>query len=244
MDRDGCPSITHREAQMAGDSSSGQNAGLSGKKVAILATNGVEASELLEPRRALDAAGATTILVSIAGGEIQAVKHGEKAERIPVDLTIDKAHVADFDALLIPGGVSNPDRLRLNAEAVQFVREFMSSDKPVASICHGPWLLVEADAVAGRKLTSWPSLRTDIRNAGGQWVDREVEVDGNLITSRKPDDLPAFNERVVRVFGNVLADRMIDELSEESFPASDAPPGPTSIGASRSREKGDGRARP
>jgi protease I len=203
--------------------------GLKGKKVAILATDGVEQSELLEPRKALDDAGAETVLVSLKAGEIQAMQHSDKGDTIPVDLVIDQANASDFAALMLPGGVANPDRLRTNAKAVQFVREFMVSDKPVAAICHGPWMLVEADAVAGRTLTSWPSLKTDIINAGGSWVDCPVQVDGRLVTSRKPADIPQFNERMVREFANQIDQRRVDQTSEESFPASDPPPGPSAI---------------
>lgn len=203
--------------------------GLQGKKVAILATDGVEQSELQEPRKALDDAGATTVLVSLKAGEIQAMQHSDKGDRIPVDVTIDQANAGDYAALLLPGGVANPDRLRTNPKAVQFVREFMANDKPVAAICHGPWMLVEADAVAGRTLTSWPSLKTDIINAGGSWVDCPVQVDGRLVTSRKPADLPQFNERMVREFSNQIDQRRVDQTSEQSFPASDPPPGPTAI---------------
>lgn len=174
--------------------------GLKGRKVAILATDGVEQVELEEPRRALDAAGALTHLISPKQDSIQAVNHDEKGARLPVDRMLSDVRASDYDALLLPGGVANPDRLRTDAGAVQFVREFMLSDRPVAAICHGPWLLVEAGAVGGRTLTSWPSLATDIRNAGGEWVDEEVVVDQNLITSRNPDDLPAFCETLVAEF--------------------------------------------
>ena len=205
--------------------------GLKGKRVAILATDGVEQVELVEPRRALDEAGAETVLVSPSGGEIQAFNHLDKGDRFPVDRTLDDAHASQFAALFLPGGVANPDTLRMDPRAVQFVREFMAADKPVAAICHGPWLLVEADVVRGRTLTSWPSLKTDIRNAGGEWVDEPVRVDERLITSRKPDDLPAFDAAIVREFASIIDQEKVDELSEESFPASDAPPGPISIGA-------------
>lgn len=219
---------------------------LKGKRVAILATDGVEQSELVEPRKALDAAGAQTALVSIKPGTIQAMKHDEKGETLSVDLTIEQAHARDFDALLLPGGVANPDRLRTNPKAVQFVREFMLGDKPVAAICHGPWMLVEADAVAGRKLTSWPSLQTDVRNAGGEWVDSPVQVDGRLVTSRKPADIPAFNDRMLHAFANSARESTVDQLSEQSFPASDPPPGPSTIGGTghvKPRDRG-GDARP
>lgn len=204
---------------------------LKGRRIAILATDGVEQVELEEPRRALDAAGATTHLIAPAEGSIQAMNHDEKGARLPVDRVLGGAHASDYDALLLPGGVANPDRLRTDSRAVQFVREFMLSDKPVAAICHGPWLLVEADAVAGRTLTSWPSLQTDIRNAGGEWVDEPVRVDDGLVTSRKPGDIPAFNAAMLERFAAGLsATQRVDEYGEESFPASDPPPGPTAIG--------------
>jgi protease I len=204
--------------------------GLKGKKVAILATDGVEQVELVEPRKALDAAGAVTHLVSPKKGEIQAFNHLDKGDKLPVDRSLDDAHAADYSALMLPGGVANPDALRMDPKAVQFVREFLVSDKPVAAICHAPWLLVEADGVAGRTLTSWPSLKTDIENAGGTWVDQPVHVDEKLITSRKPADIPYFDKQMVREFGNRLDEARVDEMSEQSFPASDPPPGPASIG--------------
>ena len=200
--------------------------GLKGRRVAILATDGVEQVELVEPRKALDAAGAETAIVSLRTGEIQAFNHLDKADRFAVDASLDEAQAAQYDALLIPGGVANPDALRMDPRAVQFVREFMVGDKPVAAICHAAWLLVEADAVAGRTLTSWPSLQTDIRNAKGDWVDREVVVDEKLVTSRKPEDLPAFNAAIVREFAGKLDEAKVDQLSEQSFPASDPPPMP------------------
>jgi protease I len=204
--------------------------GLKGRRVAILATDGVEQIELEEPRKALDEAGAITQLISPNEGSIQAMNHDEKGASLPVDRTLADAHASDYDALLLPGGVANPDTLRMDQRAVQFVREFMLADKPVAAICHGPWLLVEAGAVAGRRLTSWPSLQTDIRNAGGEWVDEQVLVDDHLVTSRKPADLPAFNKAMIREFGTRLDDRKVDEFSEQSFPASDPPPSPSAIG--------------
>ncbi len=204
--------------------------GLKGRKVAILATDGVEQVELEQPRRALDEAGAVTHLISLQDGSIQAMNHDEKGARLPVDRVVSEVNVSDYHALLLPGGVANPDRLRTDEGAVQFVREFMLSEKPVAAICHGAWLLVEAGAVAGRTLTSWPSLRTDISNAGGQWVDAEVQVDDRLVTSRKPADLPRFCAAIVKEFGNRIDERAVDSLSEQSFPASDPPPGPSAIG--------------
>jgi protease I len=203
---------------------------LEGKRVAIIATDGVEQSELVEVRKALDDAGAKTDLVSPKAGQVQAFKHHDKGDTFPVDVKLADAKPSDYSALYLPGGVANPDALRLEPRAVQFVREFMAADKPVAAICHGAWLLVEADAVAGRKLTSWPSLKTDITNAGGEWVDEPVCVDGDLITSRKPEDIPAFNKRILAEFSTQISDREVDRTSEQSFPASDPPPGPASIG--------------
>jgi len=204
--------------------------GLKGRSVAILATDGVEQVELVEPRKALDAAGAVTHLIAPKEGEIQGMNHDEKADRLRVDRVLSQVRASEYDALLLPGGVANPDTLRMDPDAVQFVREFMLSEKPVAAICHGPWLLVEADAVSGRTLTSWPSLKRDIQNAGGNWVDQPVSIDDRLITSRKPADIPAFSAAIVKEFGNRMDERRVDELSEQSFPASDPPPGPSSIG--------------
>src|SRR5215204_5365495 len=174
--------------------------GLKGRSVAILATDGVEQVELVEPRKALDAAGAITHLISPKEGAIQGMNHDEKADMLPVDRVLSQVQASEYDALLLPGGVANPDTLRMDQAAVHFVREFMLAEKPVAAICHGPWLLVEAGAVSGRTLTSWPSLKTDIRNAGGEWVDREVVTDEGLVTSRKPDDIPAFNRKMIEEF--------------------------------------------
>jgi protease I len=173
---------------------------LEGKKVAVLATEGVEQVELTEPWQALEQAGAKPELISIEPGEVQAWKHFDKGDKLKVDRTIEEVSADDYDALLLPGGVANPDLLRTNENVVQFVREFFEQGKPVAAICHGPWTLVEAGAVRGRTLTSWPSLQTDIRNAGGTWVDEEVVVDRGLVTSRKPDDIPAFVEKAIEEF--------------------------------------------
>jgi protease I len=173
---------------------------LQGKKVAIIAADMVEQVELVEPRKALEAAGATTELVSLEPGEIQGFNHFDKADKHKVDKTIEEAEASDYDALMIPGGVGNPDQLRGDENVVSFVQEFFKAGKPVAAICHAPWVLVEAGVVRGRKLTSWPTLQTDIRNAGGNWVDEEVVVDEGLVTSRKPDDIPAFNKKMVEEF--------------------------------------------
>lgn len=202
---------------------------LKGRKVAFLATDGVEQIELTEPWNALRAAEADLCLVADKEGEIQGVNHGEKGDKFPVNKLVDQVTASDFDALVLPGGVRSPDKLRTNPKAVEFVRGFMEADKPVAAICHGPWLLVEAGAVKGRTLTSWPSLKTDIVNAGGEWVDKQVEVDQKLVTSRKPDDLPAFCQKLVSLLTIAIDERRLDRMGEQSFPASDPLPGPISI---------------
>jgi deglycase len=175
-------------------------ADLSGKKVAILAADMFEQVELVEPRKALEEAGAATEIVSLQEGEIQGFDHYDKADTFPVDATVEEASPDDYDALLLPGGVGNPDALRMDENAVAFVRGFFDAGKPVAAICHAPWTLVEAGVVRGRPVASWPSLQTDIRNAGGEWRDEEVVVDGNLVTSRNPDDIPAFNRELLKLF--------------------------------------------
>ena len=173
---------------------------LHGKRIAILATNGVEQVELTEPRKALEEAGAKTDLVSPAQGKLQTWQHMEKGDQFPVDVALETADPDNYDGLMLPGGVANPDQLRMLPHAVEFVRSFFDRDKPVAAICHAPWMLVEADVVRGRTVTSWPSLKTDLRNAGAKWVDREVVEDNHLVTSRKPDDIPAFNRKVLDLF--------------------------------------------
>lgn len=174
---------------------------LNGRKVAFLATDDVEQVELTGPWQAVRDAGATTHLISLKAGAIQAMNHDtEKGDTFTVDKTVQEAQAADYDALVLPGGVANPDHLRTDKDAVRFVKEFFAAGKPVGAICHGPWMLVEADVVRGRTVTSWPSLQTDIRNAGGNWVDKEVQVDHGLVTSRKPDDIPAFNKKIVEEF--------------------------------------------
>jgi len=173
---------------------------LAGKKVAILVAEGFEQVELTGPRQALDEAGAETKIVSPADGEVQGWNHYDKGDKFKVDVPLAKADAQDFDALLLPGGVANPDQLRMKPEAVRFVKAFFDAGKPVASICHGPWTLIEAGAVLGRTMTSWPSIKTDLINAGADWVDREVVTDKGLVTSRKPDDIPAFNEKMIEEF--------------------------------------------
>ena len=174
-------------------------ASLKGKKIAFLATDGFEQVELTEPRKALDEAGATTIIVSLKSGEIKGWKFNEWGDTVKVDTELSEANPNDFDALVLPGGVINPDHLRMEPKAVSFVKEFAESGKPVAAICHSPWTLVEAGVVRGRKMTSWPSLKTDLKNAGANWVDEQAVIDGNFITSRKPDDLPAFNQKIIEM---------------------------------------------
>jgi protease I len=173
---------------------------LDGKKVAILVTDGFEQVEMTEPRRALDEAGAETVLVSPKDGRVKGWRHTDWGDEFPVDRPLASARADDFDALLLPGGVMNPDHLRQDPQAVSFVRDFFEAKKPVAAICHGPWMLVEADVVDGRKVTSWPSIQTDLKNAGAQWVDQAVVTDQGLVTSRNPDDIPAFNRKMVEEF--------------------------------------------
>jgi protease I len=170
---------------------------LSGKKVAILVENGFEQVELTSPREALEQAGAETSIVSPQKKEVQGWNHDEKADRFPVDVQMNDADADDFDSLLLPGGVMNPDQLRINPKAIAFVRAFFQAKKSVAAICHGPWTLIEADVVRGRTMTSYPSIRTDLKNAGAVVVDREVVVDNGLVTSRTPADLPAFNAKLI-----------------------------------------------
>jgi protease I len=170
---------------------------LKGKRVAFLATDGVEQVELTEPWKAVESAGGEPELVSLKQGEIQGFDHHDKADRFPVDKAVAKADPGDYDALILPGGVINPDILRTHDDAMAFVKRFFEQGKPVGAICHGPWSLVETGVVAGRTVTSWPSLKTDIRNAGGTWVDEQIVVDRGLFTSRRPDDLPVFCAKLV-----------------------------------------------
>jgi protease I len=190
---------------------------LSGKRVAFLVTNGVEQIELTSPMDAVSTNGGIAEIVSTKAGRIQAVKSDEKGDSFPVDRTTDQVTAADYDALVIPGGTKSPDRLRTDPLAVDFVRTFIESGKPVASICHGPWMLVEADIVRGRTLTSWPSLQTDIRNAGGTWIDTEVHVEDGIVTSRKPDDLPAFNAKLLEEIGEGAHTRRREAVAAGAF---------------------------
>lgn len=174
---------------------------LQGKKIAFLVANeGIEQVELTEPWTAVEQAGGDPVLIAPDAGEAQAFNHLDKADTFPVDVTVADADSSDYDGLLLPGGVANPDALRQDGDAMEFVRAFFEAAKPVAAICHAPWVLVEAGVISGRKVTSWPSLQTDIRNAGGEWVDEEVVVDSGLVTSRKPDDLEAFCAKAVEEF--------------------------------------------
>jgi len=173
---------------------------LNGKKIAILATDGVEQVELVEPRKALEQEGAEIRLVSLKPGKIQGMNHIDKADTFPVDDTVSSVQAESFDALMVPGGAVNPDSLRMDDGAVQFVRQFFESGKPIAAICHAPWMLVEADVVRDLTITSWPSLQTDVRNAGGTWTDEQVVTDQGVVTSRKPDDIPAFNKKMIEEF--------------------------------------------
>jgi len=177
---------------------------LSGVKVAILVTDGFEQVEMTEPRKALEQAGAIASIVSPKQGRVRAWKFTEWGDEYPVDIKLAHAKPGDFDALLLPGGVINPDKLRMQPEAVAFVKAFFDANKPVATICHGPWTIIEAGAARGRRIASWPSLRTDLRNAGAQWIDQEAVVDGNLVSSRKPDDIPAFNREMINLFSRAV----------------------------------------
>ncbi len=179
------------------------NTTLNGKKIAILVADGFEQVELEGPRDALLNASAEVTVVSIHPGEVVGMNHTDKGSPVTVDLTLEEADASDFDGLLIPGGLYNPDTLRSTPAAVQFTRDFADAGKPIAAICHAPWVLIEADVVRGRRLTSWPAIQTDIRNAGGDWVDEEVVVDNGIITSRNPDDIPAFNRKMIEEFSAV-----------------------------------------
>jgi protease I len=178
---------------------------LDGLKVAILVTDGFEQVEMTEPRKALDEAGARTSIVSLKDGKVRGWKFTEWGDEFPVDVPLTQARPEDFDAILLPGGVINPDKLRMDENAVLFAQSFLDGGKPVATICHGPWTLIETGKVRGRRLASWPSLQTDLENAGAEWVDQETVVDGNIVSSRKPDDIPAFNREMISLFSRAHA---------------------------------------
>lgn len=180
---------------------------LKGLRVAILITDGFEQVEMVQPRETLDNAGASTSIVSPQNHQVRGWNFKDWGEEFPVDVQLDEASESDFDALLLPGGVINPDTLRMQPPAVAFVKRFFSVGKPVAAICHGPWMVIEADEARGRRIASWPSLKTDLRNAGAQWVDQEAVTDGNLVSARKPDDIPAFNRAMISLFGGADAAR-------------------------------------
>lgn len=173
---------------------------LTGKKIAILVANGFEQDELAKPKKALEEHGATTKIISPEKAKVKGWKHTEWGDEFDVDVDLNDANASDYDALLLPGGVMNPDKLRLDETAIKFIKEFYKADKPIAAICHGPWLLINADIAKDKKLTSWPSIKIDLVNAGAKWIDEEVVVDKKLVTSRKPDDIPAFNEEVIKLF--------------------------------------------
>ncbi|HEY1933489.1 MAG TPA: type 1 glutamine amidotransferase domain-containing protein [Acetobacteraceae bacterium] len=175
-------------------------ANVTGRKIAVLATDGVEQVELTEPVKALKQAGASVVVIAPKSGQIQGMKHHDKGDMLTVDHDLDSVQPESFDALVLPGGVANPDTLRINPQAVAFVRHFVDARKPVAAICHGPWTLIEANGVRGHRMTSWPSLRSDLQNAGARWEDQTVIRDGTLVTSRKPDDLPAFCREMLEAF--------------------------------------------
>jgi protease I len=202
---------------------------LLGRKVAVLATDGVEQVELTAPWQALKEAQAEVSLVSLRAGEIQGLIHDEKADTFHVDRIVGEVTARDFDALVIPGGMKNTEALRANSDAVELVRGFMEADKPVAAICHAPRLLVAADAVQGRTLTSHPEIADEIRSAGGSWVDKQASVDQRLLTSRKPEDLPAFCGNLIAMLTSAIDERRLDKMVEQTFPASDPLPGPVSI---------------
>jgi protease I len=204
---------------------------LAGKKVAFLATDGVNEAELTGPREGFERAGAEVHLLSIKEGEVRSMNGLDKGKTYRVDRLVESASSSDYIGLVLPGGVASPDKLRMNEGAVRFVREFFFADKPVAAICHALWLLVEADVVRGRTVTSYPSLRTDIQNAGGTWVDKMVQVDQQLVTSRNVPDIPAFTDKAIQIFSRAAEQAVLDEVGEESFPASDPPSTSPTTGA-------------
>jgi protease I len=186
---------------------------LNGKKVAILVENGFEQVEMTEPRKALEEAGAGTDLISPVSGKVKGWQHTDWGDEFDVDVRLNDADPEDYDALLLPGGVINPDKLRLHPEAIEFIRRFVNEGKPIAAICHGPWTLINAGAVRGRTMTSWPSLQVDLQNAGANWVDREVVVDNGIVTSRKPDDIPVFNRKMIEEFREGVHQRGAREVA-------------------------------
>jgi protease I len=189
---------------------------LKGRRVAILVTDGFEQIEMTEPRRALQETGAQVDLVSPKPDRVRGFNHDEHGDEFPVDVPLDKAHPDDYHALVLPGGVMNPDTLRIDEQAVEFIRAFVDVGKPIAAICHGPWTLIETGVVEGRRMTSWPSLRTDLRNAGADWVDEPVVVDRGLVTSRWPDDLPEFNRKMIEEFAEGLHGAGLSRGAEEA----------------------------
>lgn len=202
---------------------------LKGRKVAVLATDGVEYSEMKEPIEALRAEGAEVSIISLHDGSIQGETKGEPAGTFPVDALVSSVNAKDFDALVLPGGRENPRILSENADAVEFTRSFMESDKPVAAICHGPLVLAAADALKGRTITSTPSVRDEVTAAGATWVDKAVCVDQKLVTSRRPADLPQFCDKLLSMLATAIEERKLDKTIEQSFPASDPMPGPTAL---------------
>lgn len=202
---------------------------MKGRKVAVLATDGFEFSELKEPVDALRGAGAEVRIISIHDGEIQGETKGENSGKVTVDDLVTNVNAKDFDALVLPGGRENPRILSENSDAVEFARSFMESDKPVAAICHGPLVLVAADAVKGRTLTSTPSVKDQLTSAGATWVDKAVAVDQKLVTSRRPPDLPQFCDKLLSMLASAIEERKLDKTIEQSFPASDPMPGPTAL---------------
>lgn len=189
---------------------------LRGRRVAILATNGFEQSELFEPKKALEQVGAIVKIVSPRNGEIVGWNKTDWGRSIKVDVSLEDAEPSAFDAIMLPGGVMNPDKLRMNERAVEFVRHFVTSGKPIAAICHGPWTLIEADGVRGRTMTSYRSIKSDLMNAGAHWIDQEVVVDNGLVTSRKPDDLPAFNKKMIEEFSEDKLDPLKRKMHRDA----------------------------
>ncbi len=196
---------------------------LDGKKVAILVADGFEQVEMTEPRKALEEAGAGIDLISPAKGKVKGWQHTKWGDEFPVDVSLSEARAEDYDALVLPGGVMNPDKLRRNTQALDFVRAFFDAGKPVAAICHGPWTLIDAGVVKGREMTSYESIQTDLKNAGARWVDREVVVDNGLVTSRKPDDLPAFNRKMIEEFAEGIHEKQRAAQTESAAQSAGGP---------------------